>query len=72
MVMETLKNFIVGLMVAIAALIFLTLGFILWPFVLGIGSLLLFLFVVLLSFFLVFYVVVLLGYVVRKGFKGNS
>lgn len=67
--METLKNFIVGFFVAILALIFLTLCFISWPFILGIGSILFFLLTVVLSIVLVFYIVVLIGYVVRKGLK---
>lgn len=67
--METLKNFIVGLTVAILGFIALSVGAILWPFVLGIGSLVLFAGCVVLVIALGFYLVVLVGHVVRKGFK---
>jgi len=67
--METLKNFVVGLLVALAASVILLLCFLLWPFILGMGSVLFFIAVVVLALIAGFYIVVLIGYVVRKGLK---
>ena len=66
--METLKNFLAGLLIVSLAFIIIFLGFLLWPFMLGIGSLILFLAIIAITIILVFYVTVLIGYVVRKGF----
>jgi len=70
--METIKNFAVGIFVAIIALICLAAGFFLWPVIVGITSVLLFGLVIVLVITLLFYIVVLVGYVVRKGFKGRK
>ncbi len=67
--METLKNFVVGLFVALAAFILLGLFFFLWPLLVGIGSILLFIAVIVLAIILGFCIIILIGYVVRKGLK---
>ncbi|MBL7156774.1 MAG: hypothetical protein ISS92_01285 [Candidatus Omnitrophica bacterium] len=67
--METLKNFFVGFFVTLLALVALALSFILWPFILGIGSFVLFVGVIVLFVILGFYIIVLIGHTVRKGFK---
>jgi len=67
--METLKNFVVGFFVALAAFVVLGLSFLLWPVFLGIGSILLFIAVIVLAVVLGFYIIILIGYVVRKGLK---
>ena len=70
--METIKNFLVGLLVALVAIIILAVGIMLWPFLLGIGSLLVFMLVVALSIVLAFYVVVIIGQIVRKGVSSGG
>ena len=70
--METLKNFLVGALVTFIALLVLALGFLLWPIIIGIGSFLLFMAAIVLALILGFYIVALIGYVVRKGTKGNN
>lgn len=70
--METIKNFLMGLFITLFALVLLMLGFFLWPFMLGIGSLVLFLAVIVVTIILVFYLVVFIGYIVRKGLKGKG
>jgi hypothetical protein len=65
--METVKNFLVGLLITTAALLVLTLGFMLWPVFLGIGSFLIFVVIIVFAVLLAFYIIVLIGYVVRKG-----
>jgi len=67
--METLKNFAVGLFVALGAFIVLGLAFLLWPILVGVGSILLFIAVIVLAVILGLYIIVLIGYVVRKGLK---
>jgi len=70
--METVKNFAVGLFVTLIALVTLSLLFILWPFILGIGSVVVFIGAIILVIVFIFYVIVLIGYVVRKGIKKKS
>lgn len=70
--METFKNFLVGLFVAILALVLVVLGTILWPVVIGLGSFILFIAVSVLAVILVFYVIVLIGHIVRKGLKTKN
>lgn len=65
--METLKNFITGLAIAVVAFIILALGFLLWPLVVGLGSLVLFIAIVVVGVVLAFYIIVLIGYIARKG-----
>jgi len=67
--METIKNFFVGIFVALSVFVILVLSVILWPVVLGIGSLVVFIAVIVLIIVLLFYVIVLIGYVIRKGLK---
>jgi len=70
--METLKNFLVGVLVTFIALLILTLGFLLWPIVIGLGSFLLFMAAIILGLILGFYIIAMIGYVVRKGIKENN
>lgn len=70
--METLKNFFVGFVITVLALVIVGLSFFLWPFVLGIGSLVLLVGAIILAIILGFYLVVLVGFIVRKGFKKSE
>jgi len=70
--METLKNFIVGILVTTVAGLTLALGFLLWPIVIGVGSFLLFLTAIMLALILGFYLIVMIGDIVRKGLKHNT
>lgn len=70
--METIKNFIAGLLVVIFALIVSVFGFLLWPLMLGIGSLILFFAVIVLAIVVGGYIIVLIGHVVRKGLSGTQ
>ena len=67
--MEIVKNFFVGIVVALVACLILAASFLLWPILVGIGSILFFVFAVFLALVAGFYIVVLIGYVVRKGLK---
>jgi len=67
--METVKNFFVGIVVALVACLILAASFLLWPILVGIGSILFFVVAVFLALVAGFYIVVLIGYVVRKGLK---
>ncbi len=64
--METLKNFLTGLLVCIVSLILFGLIFITWPVLLGLGSLLLSIAAGIVFIMLVFYAIVLIGYLVRS------
>jgi len=64
--METLKNFLIGLLVCIVSLILFGLIFITWPILLGLGSLLLSIAAGIVFIILIFYAVVLIGYLVRS------
>ena len=70
--METIKNFFTGLLAVIFAMIIIALGFVLWPIMIGIGSIMLFIAVIVLAFALGFYIIVLIGYVVRNSFKASA
>lgn len=63
------KNFFVGIVVALGACLVLAASFLLWPILVGIGSILFFVVAVFLALAAGFYIVVLIGYVVRKGLK---
>jgi len=67
--METLKNFIVGVLIIFAVIAVMVLAMLLWPILIGIGSLLFFVVSVLLVVALGFYIVVLVGHITRKGLK---
>ena len=67
--MEVVKNFFVGIIVTLAALVVLGACFLLWPIFVGIGSFLFFVAAIVLTVIAGFYIVVLIGYVVRKGLK---
>ena len=70
--METLKNFLTGLIITVIALTVIGLGILLWPLIVGIGSLVLFVAIVVVGVILVFYIIVLIGYVVRKGLSSEK
>ena len=67
--MEIVKNFLVGVGITLIALIVLAASFLLWPILVGIGSILFFMAAIFLAVVAAFYIVVLIGYVVRKGLK---
>ena len=64
--METLKNFLTGIVVIIVSLILLSIIFFTWPIFIGISSLLLSIFVFIFFIVLLFYLVVLIGYILRS------
>jgi hypothetical protein len=63
--METIKNFLTGLVVIIMSLLLLGLVFLTWPILIGIGSLVLSIVAAVLFVILLFYVVVLVGHLTR-------
>ena len=65
--METLKNFLTGIIITVIAFVILALGFFLWPLMIGLGSLVLFIAIIVVGVILGFYIIVLIGYIVRKG-----
>ncbi|MGB2631225.1 MAG: hypothetical protein WBD24_03980 [Candidatus Omnitrophota bacterium] len=67
--METVKNFFTGLLVIILFLIALVVVILAWPFILGIGSLLLSIIAGILLIVLIFYIVVFVGYLARQFLK---
>ena len=67
--METVKNFLTGLLVIILFLIALVVVILAWPFILGIGSLLLSIIAGVLLIVLIFYIVVFVGYLARQFLK---
>ena len=69
--METIKNFAVGLLVSMGVFVLAALGVILWPVLIGLGSVFAFIALIILGIIVVFYIIVLIGYVVRRGF-GND
>lgn len=70
--METLKNFIVGVLIIFAIIAVMVLSMLLWPIMIGIGSFLFFVILAVLVIALGFYIVVLIGHVVRKGLKHKN
>ena len=64
--METIKNFFIGLVVVVMALIIVGLFSFTWPVLLGITSLLLSILAVILFIILVFYIIVLVGHITRR------
>jgi hypothetical protein len=67
--METLKNFFTGLLVIILLAIIIAICVIAWPFILGLGSVLLSIIAIILLIVLFFYVITLVGYVARALLK---
>ncbi len=63
--METIKNFLTGLVVVIMSLLLLGLVLLTWPILIGIGSLVLSVVAAVLFVILLFYVVVLVGHLTR-------
>ena len=68
---ETLKNFLVGIFIVFGILVVIALGIILWPLVLGVGSILIFIAIALVTVIAGFYIIVLIGYMARKGLCGG-
>lgn len=67
--METIVNFIVGLLFLIGVLIVVGITFLLWPFLMGVGSFLLLVTFVIIVIIFGFYAVTLIGKIIRKGLK---
>jgi hypothetical protein len=63
--METIKNFLTGLVVVVMSLLLLGLVLLTWPILIGIGSLVLSIVAAVLFVILLFYVVVLVGHLTR-------
>ncbi|MFA6636702.1 MAG: hypothetical protein WCV56_06340 [Candidatus Omnitrophota bacterium] len=63
--METFKNFVIGVSVLAMALVIILLTLLAWPFMVGITSVVLFVFAVFLFIIAVFYIVVLIGHLTR-------
>ncbi len=61
--METVKNFLIGLVVVVMALIIIGLFTLTWPVLLGITSLILSILAAILFVVLVFYIIVLVGHI---------
>ena len=70
--METIKNFLVGIVIMVVVLVVVGLSFFLWPILVGLGSFLLFVTVIVLAILLGFYIILLIGYIVRKGIFRKS
>jgi len=64
--MNTLKNFVIGLVVIILSFIIFGIIALTWPFLLGITSILLALLSVVLFIVLIFYIIVLVGHITRQ------
>ena len=67
--MEILKNLLVGLVVAILAIMLLGVSIFFWPFIIVAGSLLLISLKLILFIAIFFCFLILIGYIVRKCFK---
>ncbi|MDD3088792.1 MAG: hypothetical protein PHT95_02475 [Candidatus Omnitrophica bacterium] len=67
--METLKNFITGVLAIVLSLIVLAVVSLAWPLIIGLGSIILSLAAGIFFLLLVFYFIVLVGYVVRYFMK---
>ena len=64
--METIKNFFIGLVVFVTALILIGLFSFTWPVLLGITSMILSILAIILFVVLVFYIIVLVGHITRR------
>lgn len=64
--METLKSFLIGLIVLFFAAVIFVVVFLTWPILIGISSLILSVFAAVLFLVLLFYIVVLIGHLVRR------
>lgn len=70
--METVKNFLIGLVVIVMALILVGLFSFTWPVLIGITSLLLSILAVVLFVILLFYIIVLVGHITRRIIQRNN
>jgi len=64
--METIKNFLIGLLMVVLSFFIFIVALLTWPLIVGIGSALLSLLALVLFVVLVFYIIVLIGYLVRQ------
>lgn len=64
--METVKNFLTGLLVIMLALIILALIFLTWPLLIGLSSMVLSLVAAVLFIIFIFYVITLVGYLTHR------
>ena len=67
--MDTVKNFFTGLFIVVAVLVIAGLFAIAWPFILGLGSIILSIAAVILFIILVFYIITFIGFLARKLLK---
>ncbi len=70
--METLKNFLIGVIVVVLSLILLPIVLVTWPFLIGISSIALSILGAILFVVLVFYIIVLIGYATRQLVSRNK
>ena len=63
--METLKNFLVGILVVVSSLVIFVIITLTWPIVIGLGSIILSFLAAVVFIILVFYFISLIGYFVR-------
>lgn len=70
--MEILKNFLIGLVAIVVSFIFFIIILFIWPFLIGLGSLLLTFAAGLIFLILVFYIIVAIGYLVRTILKRET
>jgi len=67
--MDTLKNFLTGLVVIFLSLIIFGIILLTWPVIVGISSIVLSFIVAVLFLLLIFYIIVFVGYIVRELIK---
>ena len=67
--METIKNFFTGLLVVILSLVVLAIVAVTWPFIIGLGSVILSVIAGILLFILIFYIITFVGYLTRQILK---
>ena len=67
--METIKNFLIGVVIIFMSFVILGFVTIAWPVLLGIGSIILSITAVILFVILIFYIVVLIGHITRQLLK---
>ena len=70
--MDIFKNFIIGAVAILVALVFFAAVTLLWPIVLGLGSIVFVLAIGVLMLVAVFYAIVLIGYLVRALISGEG
>ena len=63
--METLKNFVTGIVVVISSILLVGIIFLTWPILLGLSSIFLAIIALVLFIIFIFYIIVLIGYLAR-------